>query len=146
MGYKVVINTCYGGFHLSIKTEKLFWERKLEKEIFVYKYNSETENFTKVSDLSQLSEWNAHFTEIDFGENPDNIEELSTYRIERHDPILVQVVEEFGAEASGESARLKVKEIPCPMYKILDYDGAETIRVPFEEDDWTVIKEKRWFH
>ncbi len=56
----------------------------------------------------------------------------------------MQVVEELGTEeASGENARLKVKELPCPMYKILDYDGAETIRVPFEEDDWTVIKEKR---
>ena len=142
MAYKVVINTCYGGFCLSIKAEKLFWERKLGKEIFVY--NSENYDYTKVSDLSQLSEWNAHFTEIDFGENPDTIEELSIYRIERHDPILVQVVEELGTEeASGENARLKVKEIPCPMYKILDYDGAETIRIPFEEDDWTVIKEKR---
>ncbi len=47
--------------------------------------------------------------------------------IERHDPLLVQVVEELGDEADGESAALSIKEIHFG-YEIDDYDGQESIR------------------
>jgi hypothetical protein len=142
MAYKVVINTCFGGFGLSVEAEKLFWERKLNKEIFVYEYNPETDDYTKVSDLTQASEC-AHFTEEDYGENPDDLTlELILARVKRHDPVLAQVVEELGSKADGECSRLRVIEIYCPMYKIMNYDGNELIRTPFEDDDWTVIKEE----
>lgn len=139
MAYKVVINTCFGGFGLSVEAEKLFWERKLGKEIFVYDANEK--DYTKVSDLTQVSEWNVHFTEEDYGENPEDITELNLWGIERHDPVLVQLVEELGSKADGECSRLRVEEIPCPMYKIQYYDGNETIKTPFSDEDWTVIKE-----
>jgi len=142
MAYKVVINTYSIGLCLSVKAEKLFWERKLNKAIFVYKYNPETNDYTKVSDLTQASEWNAHFTEKDYGENPDDLIELILARVERHDPVLVQVVEEFGKKADGEISKLKIKEIPCPVYKIMKCIGGESIRTPFEDDNWTVIKEE----
>lgn len=129
-------------FGLSVEAEKLFWERKLNKEIFVYEYHSETDDYTKVSDLTQVSEWYAHFTEEDYGENPDDLAlELILARVERHDPVLVQIVEELGSKADGECSRLRVAEIPCPMYKIINYDGNEITKTPFEDDDWIIIKE-----
>ena len=150
MAYKVVINTYSDVFCLSVEAEKLFWERKLNKEIFVYEYNSETDDYTKVIDLTQASEWNVHFTEEDYGENPDDLTlELILARVERHDPVLVQIVEELGEKAGGECSRLRVKEIPCPVYKIMKCIGGELIRTPFEDDDWTVINEEQkwsqWF-
>lgn len=45
---------------------------------------------------------------------------------ERHDPVLVRVVEELGDEANGEFSKLKVEEITFG-YHIHDYDGKETI-------------------
>jgi hypothetical protein len=48
--------------------------------------------------------------------------------IERHDPALVQVVEEMGKAADGWSAQLTVMEIPDGVdYIILDYDGKESV-------------------
>lgn len=46
--------------------------------------------------------------------------------IERHDPVLVRVVEELGDEANGECSKLKVEEITFG-YAINDYDGKETV-------------------
>jgi len=140
MAYKVVINISVGNFLLSAKAEKLFWERKLGKEIFVYKYNSENDNYIKVSDLTRTSEWNVHFTVEDYGKIADNIDELIFGRIKRHDPVLVQVVEELGSEANVEASNLKVIEIPCPMYKIIDCYGKESIKTPVSED-WITIEE-----
>lgn len=57
----------------------------------------------------------------------------------RHDPILVQVVEELGSErASAECATLRVVSISGRTYRISDYDGHETIITPNLEE-WTVI-------
>lgn len=46
----------------------------------------------------------------------------------RSDPMLVQVVEELGSEASGKHAELIIKEIPYQVdWDIDDYDGIETV-------------------
>ena len=48
--------------------------------------------------------------------------------IERHDPVLVRVVEEMGKAADGWRARLTVIEIPDGVdYVIRDYDGMEWV-------------------
>ena len=53
-------------------------------------------------------------------------------RIDRRDPLLIQVIEELGGEhgkgASGACAKLEVIEIPDGIdYEIEEYDGMETI-------------------
>jgi len=53
----------------------------------------------------------------------------------RHDPILVQVVEELGKKANGIHATLKIAEVSGP-YRIEEYDGSETIMEP---DDYKWI-------
>ena len=48
--------------------------------------------------------------------------------IERHDPILVEVVQELGDKANGRCAELDVIEIPDGVdYEVEEYDGKEWI-------------------
>jgi hypothetical protein len=61
------------------------------------------------------------------------------WKIPRHDPILIQVVEELGTDkASGSHCRLRIAKIPCRTYRIEEYDGRERIITPNLEE-WTVI-------
>lgn len=50
--------------------------------------------------------------------------------IDRHDPLLVEVVRELGSKANGSSANLIIKKIPAKYatcYVIDEYDGAESV-------------------
>jgi hypothetical protein len=47
----------------------------------------------------------------------------------RHDPILVQVVEEYGKAAGDKFSHLKITTVSGP-YRIEDYDGFETVYEP----------------
>lgn len=60
------------------------------------------------------------------------------FDIPRHDPLLVQVVEELGDEASGQCARLRIEEIEGDRYLIDDYDGRETIQTSIDAD-WIYV-------
>ena len=62
-----------------------------------------------------------------------------SWDVERHDPALVQVVEELGEEANGDCACLSVEEIPGNRYYITEYDGIEEIHCPEAEYSWIVI-------
>jgi hypothetical protein len=53
---------------------------------------------------------------------------------DRHDPILVQVVEELGDKASGDCANLAIEEVYGP-YRITEYDGFESVETP-TSCDW----------
>ena len=56
----------------------------------------------------------------------------------RHDPALIQVVEELGDDANGACAALLIGEVPAgTKYRIAEYDGLEGIET---EDDieWQV--------
>lgn len=59
--------------------------------------------------------------------------------IERHDPVLVAVVERLGRAASGRCADLKIAEIESNTYRIDEYDGNESVETP-SDIEWTVIK------
>lgn len=51
----------------------------------------------------------------------------------RHDPILVQVVEQLGEEVNSRHADLRIKEVRG-KYRIDYYDGYETVIEPHEEN------------
>lgn len=58
--------------------------------------------------------------------------------IARHDPILVQVVEELGEAASGACSKLLLEEVPSGTgYRIDDYDGYESVHTA-NDYAWTV--------
>lgn len=46
--------------------------------------------------------------------------------LDRHDPILIQVVKELGERADGPSARLSIEKVVMG-YEINDYDGKESV-------------------
>lgn len=143
--YKVVLNRCYGGFGLSPKAEKLYWERKLGKKIFAYKQDYENKVFIKTEDLDHTRCFYISFVTEDYGDVVADYlltnEDLYLGDIPRHDPILVDIVEELGEKANGECSKLDVVEIATPMYRIEGYDGMESIHTP-EDNDWIIIETK----
>ena len=58
---------------------------------------------------------------------------VALFNFERHDPALVQAVEELGDKANGVCACLKIAEVSGP-YRIEEYDGAETVYEPGDYD------------
>ena len=48
----------------------------------------------------------------------------------RHHPLLIQVIEELGTEASDQYSNICISEIDCPRYKIEEYDGSESVITP----------------
>ena len=85
--------------------------------------------------LSEADE--ARYNEIALSRGMDEIE--SVYDLSRHCPILVQVVEELGSDASGFCSELCIVQIPGNRYKVREYDGAESIETP-DSIRWTVIE------
>jgi len=55
------------------------------------------------------------------------------YDCARHNPILVQVVEELGKKANGCGSDLRIAQVFGP-YRIEEYDGAETVMEPSDYD------------
>lgn len=60
-------------------------------------------------------------------------------KIERHNPLLVQCVEELGALVNTEYSDLCVEYIEGNKYWIEYYDGLETVHTP-ENTGWIVIE------
>ena len=52
------------------------------------------------------------------------------YELDRHDPRLVSLVEEFDQELCDECCQLAVVEIDSNKYRIVDYDGYESVETP----------------
>jgi len=101
---KVVYNNCFGGFSLS----KIAAERLVELGMEEMKF-----------ELAQRNKPSMLFMTDSFGTN-----------IDRHDPRVVQVVEEFGDKASGSFAKLKIAIVYGNRYRIDEYDGRESVVEP----------------
>ena len=66
--------------------------------------------------------------------------DVEIWRIARHDPILISIVEELGEEANGDYSDLKVKYIEGNKYRINEYDGNESVDTPeSSEHEWTIV-------
>lgn len=58
--------------------------------------------------------------------------------MDRTDPFLVQVVEEFGARAGGDYGKLKIADVPPGThYRIDEYDGYESIETS-DSIEWSI--------
>ena len=139
MLHKIVINNCYGGFSLSTLAIKRYYELKYPKvQLFFYKSDFPYDLYTKVSmeeaDVILTKDLGDSYT----GPLEDDYWVDRRDLIERHDSILVQVVEELGERAGGSCASLKVVEISGNKYRICEYDGLEWVETP-ESIDWVTI-------
>lgn len=122
---KVVINVSYGGFaisdeaferYLTLKGVKFYTGDGLfgSKQFFSVPVEEYLEINRKCIDKGDYTEANALY--------------LSSYDIERNDPVLVQVVEEMEEDAWGTCAQLKVIEIPDDVqWTVQEYDGSEWV-------------------
>ena len=111
---KVVYNNCYGGFSLS--REAVLLGRKISGDPTwggpCIKEDTRYDGTTV--------DWDYGYTEIP-----------------RHDPVLVQVVEELNPDASsGECAGLAIAEVSGP-YRIDEYDGWESVQEP-DDLNWII--------
>ena len=101
--YPVVINTCTGGFSLSLKA--LEW-------------------------LNNNGHRNKHLQEILHSEYKSWFSEGVDLNIPRHHPMLVQCVQSLGKEASGTLSNLEVVYISSNLYSIISDHGEEEIITP----------------
>jgi hypothetical protein len=142
---KVAYNACSGGFSLSheahlryaeIKGIKL-WPEKGEFRFWTYwivppdqrEGIMSTAEFMAEADLEKRKASNrAHAAKT-----------LPSLReIIRHDPVLIQVIEEMGAAANGECAKLAITEVPSgTAYRIDEYDGNESVETN-DSYEWTI--------
>lgn len=152
---KVVINACFGGFSLSAKAVKRLAELQGRECYFfthqtkpVFDFDKQVPITIEEADGPGIFIWSA----FDIPNAPEVIGKsfrdsdgtyktynalygkhcLTSRELERHDPLLIQVVEELGGGhrqgASGKRAELKIVEIPDGVaYVIEEYDGNEHV-------------------
>jgi hypothetical protein len=136
---KVVINKCYGGFGLSMKTQKRLGEllgyndvtfyqidhskKHLRGEAFIYEY-------IKIEDISE-NIFCSCASKCDLGKTTDSETLDNNFfnpQIERYSSELIQIIEELGINANADCARLSIIEIPDGVdYEISEYDGFEHV-------------------
>ena len=140
---KVVVNKCYGGFSLSPLAIKRYYElTQPELELFFYKRDWISDIYNKVSVEEATDIFSKDFGEILVDDN-DDIDDYYIYpSFVRHDPVLVQVVEELGEKANGRCADLKVIEVLSDRYYIDEYDGMEWVETP-ESIRWTFFSDDK---
>ena len=143
---KIAYNRCFGGFSLSheahlryaeIKGIKVYPEKEDRFGFWTYWIVPEndrggimtTEEFMAEPDFEKRKASNRAHTEKTLPSLRD---------ICRHDPVLIQVIEELGARANGHCAELAIAELPSgTAYRIDEYDGRESVETICSYE-WTV--------
>ena len=132
---KVVYNACYGGFGLSREACERYWELQ-GKEVWIE--NGDFMGMFTVwlvppeerITLVEAKNWSSMSLTERLAYNKKHSEQTWYDRsVDRHDPILVQVVEELGEKADGMCAKLAIAEVSGP-YIIDEYDGSESVKQP----------------
>jgi hypothetical protein len=70
--------------------------------------------------------------------------EVNARNVERHDPVMVQIVREMGAKANGMCAKIELKRIPAEYqnhYKIGEYDGLEGVQLQYNKYRVDAVRE-----
>lgn len=112
---KVAYNACYGGFSLSDKAYK----RLIELGIPLDPPNEDTKELA-------IFTWKDDPFKGLMGKYYDNFDRSSNEY--RSHPLIIQVIEELGDEASGMCANLKIEDVPDDVkWHIHEYDGFEHI-------------------
>jgi len=109
---KIVYNGCFGGFGLSESAVRRYLEIK------------------GIPFTEEKSEFSFRGVRFRIGTSVmGDAEYFYDFEIaDRTDPILVQVVEELGDEASGDCAELCIRELePGTKYRLQEYDGSEWV-------------------
>ena len=146
---KLVINSCYGGFHLSPKALKRYLKLKGKNAYFYqqtkYEYRNGINEFTRIYNIDSINgDLFIKCTTIDYGKvtNTYPSSPFEDRSIPRNDKHLIQVVEELGEEANTTVSRLTIVEIENGRwYKINEYYGYESIKYRDIDDEWELAED-----
>lgn len=141
---KIVYSPCYGGFSVSeagilryaeLKGIKLYVEKgKFGLNTYWTKPKEEIEGLLSEDEFySATQEQRVRSNQLHTEHT------ICNRKFVRHDPILVQVIEELGDKASGQCAELRIFETESRMYRIDEYDGYESVATSYAEDDWVIV-------
>ena len=124
---KVVYNACYGGFGLSKEACQRYWDIKGQSIWFEDALWGFTVWLVPPEERLEQKEWSSMTVDERVAYNRAHSEQTWYNRnVDRHDPVLVQVVEELGDKANGEYAKLRIEEV-YGSYRIDEYDGNESV-------------------
>lgn len=121
---KIVYSACYGGYGLSEEAVIRY------TELVGIKIYPEKERFYSMYYLTPPT---------GDAEMDDNRDTFEVSAVERHDPFLVQVVEELGEKANSEFSKLTIYETDSRMYRIDEYDGYESVATSYADDNWVIV-------
>lgn len=131
---KVVVNRCYGGFGIG---DDAFAEYLTRMGVTFYRWGGKFSSFGDTFTTVPKEEYTKLDAEKDergwFNFTPEEKQKfnnmyLSYHSLERNDPVLIDIVEEWGERAWGRHAELEVVEIPDDVdFTIEEYDGKEWI-------------------
>ena len=140
---KVVINSCYGGFSVSLEAARHMAAAGSERaKKTVAEHEAKLARFEQYKrdgvikgtedDKERKFETSRFDINIKYGSLPDfhgyGYVDGIDGGFERNDPLLVGAVEALGKNASGQHANLTVVEIPDDVkWTISEYDGIEHI-------------------
>lgn len=119
---KVVYNSNYGGFSLSLKAVE--W---LEQNCKDSKLRDFIKSMRRDKCNSKLKDEFICYYVSDWFEDM------------RHHKDLVAVVEALGNDANGRDAKLAIANVYGNQYRIDQYDGAESVVTPEDNGRWIVI-------
>ena len=115
---KVVYNACYGGFGLSKEACQRYWDIKGQQVWIEDAQWGSTVWLVAPEDRIPSKEGDAFYSmsmDERVAYNRAHSEQTWYYNnVDRHDPVLVQVVEELGKNASGDFAELAIDEVDGP--------------------------------
>lgn len=128
---KVVINTCFGGFGLSVEAIKRLID--LKSPVIDAKAESDYggKNYNFFKDERDFKNVGDGYFSSSFGSTlyKDGVVYCYKYdSVHRNDENLIKVVEEMGKAANGKFAQLAIVEIPDGVcWEIDEYDGNESV-------------------
>jgi len=141
---KIAYNACYGGFSLSHEAHLRYAELK---GITVYpekgKYGLWTYWIVPPDQRGEILSTEQFMKELDYEKRKASNEAYAAKtfclrNVCRHDPTLIQVIEEMGDRANGDHAKLRIEELPSgTAYRIDEYDGNESVQTN-ESYEWTI--------
>jgi hypothetical protein len=124
---KVVYNACYGGFSLSKEACQRYWDIKGQQVWIEDTRWGFTVWLVPPEERLEEREWSSRTMDERTAYNLAYSKQTWYNRdVDRHDPVLVQVVEELGKKANGDFAELAIDEVHGP-YRIDEYDGNESV-------------------
>jgi hypothetical protein len=134
---KVVYNACFGGFSLSKEACQRYWDIKGQQVWIEDSQWGSTVWLVSPEDRIPSKEGDAFYSmsmDERVAYNRAHSEQTWYNRdVCRHDPVLVQVVEELGDKANGDFANLQIDEVYGP-YRIDEYDGNESVMTSGDYD------------